>query len=168
MGKEYTRDATEHGQIMIAEAIRGLSNGGGGESSITVDTEITENSTNPVTSAAIYEALQNTKGLGFKINVTQSEHQTITYDASIQDLYFYSSDGNSIDYNPPSNGSEFRLCVVVTLSIQADSGYNHGAWVVEGEVPIEHGDDAEYQDNYSAYVFLGDTLNVSATPATPV
>ena len=34
MGKEYTRDATEHGQIMIAEAIQTLASSSGGSSAI--------------------------------------------------------------------------------------------------------------------------------------
>lgn len=178
MGKEYTRDATEHGQIMIAEAIRGLSSGGGGESSITVDTEITENSTNPVTSAAIYEALQNTKGLGITVNVTQSEHQLIYWNFSYHDEFGMINSG--IDTSDPTQYSQqygnlvssvAKCGQIFEIGILPDNGYNRGDFVIRiDDKLLVEGQDYYVSGNevHSLGVPLGSTLNISATPATPV
>lgn len=178
MGKEYSRDATEHGQIMIAEAIRSLGNSGGGESSIIVDTEITENSTNPVTSSAIYEALQNTKSPEIRVNVIQSEHQLIYWN-----FFHYNEFGmmnSDIDTSDPTQYSQqygnlvssvAKCGQIFEIGILPDNGYNRGDFVIRiDDKLLVEGQDYSVSGNevHSLGVPLGSTLNLSATPATPV
>lgn len=103
------------------------------------------------------------------VNVTQPAHQTITYTVSSPyDWYMYTTDGipSWDDSNLPSTGATFRIAIPINLSISADSGYNHGTWVITGDV-VERPEESYWQSNFEALVFLGEVLNVSATPATP-
>lgn len=104
------------------------------------------------------------------VNVTQSAHQTITYRVSSPyDWYTYTTDGipGWDDSNLPSTGATFRFAVPVYLSLNVDSGYVPGTWVLIGDVLDQERPAESYEYmNFEALVFLGETLNVSVTPAT--
>lgn len=93
--------------------------GGGGGGGITVDDVITEDSTNPVTSAAIYSSLQGVETkLPLVVNFTESNN-VVTCDTSIADIYAAYSAGREVFGRFSAEGQlNLTLCLpnLVTFS----------------------------------------------------
>lgn len=148
MAKEYTRDASEYGQQLIADAIRSLgsSNGGSGDGG----------SVSSIT--------------GSPINIVQSDNQTISATVAPMVLTAY-YDNN--EYHQTSMGDTgvqepFVACPILCISVNivANEGYTAGEVVIQGEYFEIQGVDPNSPISYG--VPFGSSITLSATPATPV
>lgn len=187
MAREYTRDATEHGQIMIADAIRKLS--GSSDDSVELrefNRDATEYGQNVIVEAI--RGLANVISVGgssstsqspeIRVNVTQSEHQLIYWNFSYHDEFgMINSD---IDTSDPTQYSQqygnlvssvVKCGQIFEIGILPDNGYNRGDFVIRiDDKLLVEGQDYYVSGNevHSLGVPLGSTLNISATSATPV
>lgn len=152
MAREYTRDASEYGQQLIADAIRSLSgsNGGGGS------TPSSENIANL---------------LKIHIDTTQTEHQTISYapfmvGCSINGVPTISAESGA---NLIEQSSDFDIGLLCQLMITPDEGYTAGVPILpEGITATPSPSPSGTGTLYVVCFPLGYSVTLSATPATPV
>lgn len=152
MAKEYTRDASEYGQKLIADAIRSLGSisSGGGSS-----TPTSENGSDAIK---------------VDVEVIQSENQTITYYPIMVSFFpddpelAYSLSTNMGLGSQVSDNASFHLGVVLQVDIIPSEGYTAGELVCPNGIVSGIYNHGGYQG--SALCPLGTTITLSATPAT--
>lgn len=148
VSREYTRDASEYGQQLIADAIRSLSGSSSGSSSTPSSEDITDL-------------------LKIHINVTQTEHQTISCVPFLVGCSINGVPTAALGYMQEgiTQDSDIELCLLCSVSITPDEGYIAGELVLpEGMTAISSVDPNE--TSVSIGIPLGSSITLSATPAT--
>lgn len=177
MGREYSKSATERGQFMIADAIRKLSGSSDNVELREFNKDATEYGQEKIADAI--KELSNGEGLvgnssKIKVNVMQSENQTITYtigDGSTS--RFYTEGGiDATSEGELSEGGDFYEAFLLNIKITSEDGYQYGNISLGGDgvVPSSFSvvDVSNNETSYKVYCFAGRTINLSATPATLV
>lgn len=146
MTREYTRDASEYGQQLIADAIRSLGSGGGSTPS----------------SEDIADLLK------IHIDFTQTEHQTISCVPLLVGCSINGAPTAAFGYMAEgiTQNSDVELCLLCQVSITPDEGYTAGELVLPEGIAatpsVEPGN-----TSVSIGIPLGSSITISATPATP-
>lgn len=179
MGKEYSKSATERGQFMIADAIRKLS--GSYEDDNIKLREFNKDATEYGQKEIVDAIKELGSGDGFvgngskiKVNVMQSENQTITYTiGGGRTSRFYTEGGiDATSEDGLSEGGDFYEAFLLNIKITSEDGYQYGniSFGGDGVIPSSFSivNVGDKEISYNIYCFAGRTINLSATPATLV
>ena len=178
--REFSRDASERGQVLIAEAITALANGNELQEYEASDFSGFSKDATEYGQWLILNAIRslfnnnnnaNTDSSKIVVNIEQREHQTMSYDISGgHDSYFRPSGTFTYNNDGFTSGCTLELIFEVILTFSTDSGYVHGNPIINiNGTELTEGDS---YDNYSwwdsntvkFYVPLGSTVNISSTP----
>ena len=126
--------------------------------------------------------------MGIKVNVTQSNGQTLSYRVyGGHDTEFY-PDNLTVDDEIEDNwgfyplSDSFREYISIAIELTPDEGFNAGSFIlnIDGGEPLQEieygsGESGDYTVEYYSNSFhtglhipRGSTLNISATPASPI
>lgn len=177
--REFSRDASERGQVLIAEAITALANGNEPQEYEASDFSGFSKDATEYGQWLILNAIRslsnnsnaNTDSSKIVVNIEQREHQTMSYNISGgHDSYFRPSGTFTQNNDGFTSGCTLELLFEVDLKFSTDSGYVHGDPVitVNGTELTEGDTYGDYSwwdgDNVRFYVPLGSTVNISSTP----